>query len=205
MPRIFDLFSRLDRSLKKAPGGLGAGLSLVKRMVKLHGGSALASSAGEDKGSEFVLRLTMASEAILPPDQSVVGAAPVHARKHRVLVADDNHDCAEGLAMVLRLKGHDVRTATNGEQAVDIAETFRPHVVLLDIGMPKLNGYEACRRIRARAWGTSVLLVAFTGWGQDEDRRKSQEAGFDHHLVKPVDDVPIDRIIATTPQLGIRD
>jgi PAS domain S-box-containing protein len=198
LPQIFDLFSQVDRSLEKSQGGLGVGLSLVKRLVELHGGSVLASSAGEGMGSEFTLRLPLASGVALPEQ---VGAVSVHspALQRRVLVADDNSDAAESLAMVLRIKGHDVRTVNDGEQAVSLAETFRPHVTLLDIGMPRLNGYEACRRIRSQKASATTILVALTGWGQEEDRRRSQEAGFDHHLVKPVDHLVIDKIIAESP------
>jgi PAS domain S-box-containing protein len=186
LPRVFDMFTQVDRTLEKTTGGLGIGLSLVKGLVEMHGGTVVAQSDGEGTGSTFTVRLPAnppASDAT--PAANGKAASPVAAR--RVLVVDDNVDAAESLAQLLQILGHDTRTAHEGEAGVEAAERFRPDLILLDIGMPRLNGYDAARRIRARPWGRSVVLVALTGWGQDDDRRRTAEAGFDHHLVKPVD------------------
>lgn len=165
-------------------------------MVKLHGGTVTAHSAGTGKGSEFVVRVPALSVAmpVVPPKvaDNGVKAAP----ERRVLVVDDNRDAAESLAVFLQLGGHSVHTAYDGVEAVEAAESFRPDIVLLDIGMPKLNGYEACRRIRDTAWGKDMTVIAQTGWGQDEDKRRTHEAGFDGHLVKPVDPVAVMKIVA---------
>jgi CheY-like chemotaxis protein len=169
-------------------GGLGLGLTLVKQIVKMHGGDVEAKSEGLGKGSEFVVRLPVLVEgtrdAEAPPVPTAAATSGVPPR--RILIVDDNEDSAESLAMLLEISDHDTRSAYDGEQALRIAEEFRPHVVLLDIGLPKLNGYEVCRRIRQEPWGKDILMVALTGWGQNDDRRKSREAGFDAHLVKPV-------------------
>ncbi|MDQ3205273.1 MAG: PAS domain-containing protein [Pseudomonadota bacterium] len=186
MPRIFEMFTQLDESLEKSQGGLGIGLSLVKRLVEMHGGRVEAKSEGPGKGSEFVVRLPVATAATTP-QESGDEAEQASGTPQRVLVVDDNRDGADSLAEMLRINGNDTRTAYDGQEGVDVAEAFRPDVVLLDIGLPKLNGYEACRRIREQSWGKGVVLIAVTGWGQDEDRRRSHDAGFDLHLVKPVD------------------
>ena len=187
LPRIFELFTQVDRSLEKSQGGLGIGLSLVRRLVELHNGRIEARSEGPGKGSEFIVRLPVVNGVSRPQaaggeeDQTIVKSSL------RILIVDDNRDGADSLAMMLRVMGNDTRTAYDGQEGVDVAEELRPDVLLLDIGLPKLNGYEACRRIREQPWGKGVTLIAVTGWGQDEDRRRSQEAGFDHHMVKPVD------------------
>ncbi len=184
--RIFEMFTQVDRALEKTTGGLGIGLSLVKGLVEMHGGTIEASSEGEGTGSEFTVRLPMVSSPVQNGGPPAIDQ-PVASSSRRILVTDDNVDSAESLAMLLELLGNDVSTANDGLQALEVAERFLPHVILLDIGMPKLNGYEACRRIREQPWGKNAVLIAMTGWGQDEDKRRSQEAGFDHHLVKPVD------------------
>jgi PAS domain S-box-containing protein len=181
---IFEMFSQVDRSLEKAQGGLGIGLTLVKQLVEMHGGSVEARSEGSGRGSEFLVRLPILQESFVPPAAPGDDLAPKAAL--RILIVDDNRDGAESLGMMLNLMGNQTRTAHDGEAGVAMAEKFRPDVVLIDIGMPKLNGYEACRRLREQPWGKAMLLIAVTGWGQDEDRRRSHEAGFDHHLVKPV-------------------
>jgi len=186
LPRIFEMFTQVDRSLEKSQGGLGIGLTLVKRLVEMHGGSVEARSEGAGKGSEFVVRLPVVIEASIPQASGGVAEQPIKS-SHHILVVDDNRDGADSLAMMLRIMGNDTRTAYDGQEGVDMAGEFRPDVVLLDIGLPKLNGYEACRRIREQPWGKGVVMIAVTGWGQDEDRRRSHEAGFDHHMVKPVD------------------
>jgi PAS domain S-box-containing protein len=184
---IFDIFTQVDRTLEKAHGGLGIGLSLVQRLVRLHGGSVEARSRGPSQGSEFIVRLPTVRPEPTDDAPGPAGTPAAASGCCRILVADDNEDAAVSLATLLRLLGHDVRTAFDGLAAVQAAADFKPDVIMLDIGMPKLNGYDACRRIRAQPWGKQALVIAVTGWGQDEDKRRSREAGFDHHLVKPVD------------------
>jgi two-component system CheB/CheR fusion protein len=195
LPRLFEKFSQVA-PLDRAEGGLGLGLALVHGMVTLHGGSVEAHSDGPGRGSEFVVRLRRAGELVAAPD--VVPAEPrdaVRAAPRRVLVADDNADNADALAALLRLNGHHVETALDGEMAFQAAERFRPEVMFLDIGMPKINGYEVCRRIRAQSWGRDIRVIAQTGWGQAHDRRRSEEAGFDGHLVKPLDLTALDALL----------
>jgi PAS domain S-box-containing protein len=196
---IFEMFTQVDETLERSQGGLGIGLTLVRRLVELHGGSVEAFSEGRGRGSEFVVRLPLLSEKprALRRRESIGDATPAPAR--RILVVDDNRDSAESLALLLTLSGHQTQTAHDGLEAVEAAGQFRPDVVLLDIGLPKLNGYDACRRIREQAWGLSMVLVALTGWGQDADRRRSHEAGFDAHLVKPVDLDALRRLLIVDP------
>lgn len=197
LPRIFEMFTQVDRSLERAQGGLGIGLTLVRRLVEMHGGSVEAHSEGTGKGSEFIVRLFVARNAGLenPSEGSNGGDAGPAGRRHRILVVDDNQDAANSLAMLLRMKGHDVRTAYDGLEAVDAAATHKPDVVLLDVGLPRLNGFDVARRIREGESQGHVVLVALTGWGHDEDRRRSKEAGFDHHMVKPADPAALDRVL----------
>jgi PAS domain S-box-containing protein len=192
---IFDMFTQVDRSLEQSRGGLGIGLTLVRRLVEMHDGSIEARSAGPNMGSEFVVRLPL---IIRPPIESPSGnGAAVKSLSHgRILVVDDNKDSAASLAMLLRLRGNDIRTAHDGVEALEVADTFHPEIVLLDIGLPKLNGYDVARRIRQQPWGQDVLLIALTGWGNDEDRRLSQEAGFNFHIVKPVDLAALEELLA---------
>ena len=195
LSRIFEMFTQVDRSLEKSHGGLGIGLTLVKRLVEMHGGTVAAESAGHGQGSRFIVRLP----ALLPPSQSsppVASPLDKTAARKKILVADDNADAATSLAMLLKVMGHETLTARDGQEAVKRAATFQPDIVLLDIGMPRLNGYEACRRIRSLAGGESIVLVALTGWGQDEDKLRSQEAGFNYHLVKPVDHAALKALLA---------
>jgi PAS domain S-box-containing protein len=190
LPGLFEMFVQVDTSLERSRDGLGIGLTLVKTLVELHGGSIEARSDGPGHGSEFIVRLPatpVGSDAPTPePPAPAPAPAPGRATR-RVLVVDDNVDAAESLAMVLTFDGHEARQAHDGAAAVAVAEQFRPDVVLLDIGLPVMNGYEACRRLRQQPWGQSMLLVALTGWGQEEDREQSRDAGFDVHMVKPVD------------------
>ena len=184
---IFEMFSQVEGALSRSPGGLGIGLCLVKRLVEMHGGSVEAKSGGPGKGSEFVVRLPIAVAQTYPRQGSDDGDKAQPTSDLRILVVDDNRDAAETLAMLLKMMGNNVHTAHDGEEAVAAAREFQPDVVLCDIGLPKLNGYEACRQMKAQAWDKKMILIAVTGWGQDDDRRKSEKAGFDHHLVKPVD------------------
>ncbi len=192
---IFDMFSQVDLSLEKAQGGLGIGLTLVRRLTEMHGGTVEARSGGPGKGSEFILRLPAVAEPSAPPAAARIDE-PAPRSSLRILIVDDNADGANSLGMMLKMMGNDTRTAYDGQQGVDEAERFRPDVVLFDIGLPKLNGYEACRRIRQQDWGRSIVLIAVTGWGQDEDRRRTHEAGFDYHMVKPVAPVALMKLLA---------
>ena len=185
LSRIFDLFTQVDRSVERSEGGLGIGLTLVQRLVEMHGGAVEVRSDGPGKGSEFVVRLPVAVEVEGQGLQGAAGGEKVTAPPaRRILVVDDNQDAADSLGMLLRMTGNEVHTAHDGLEAVGAAAAFQPDVVLLDIGLPKLNGYEVARRIRAQEGGADMLLVALTGWGQEEDRRRSREAGFDHHMTQ---------------------
>ena len=194
LPRVFDMFTQVDRSLERSQGGLGIGLSLVRRLVEMHGGSVEARSDGHGLGSEFIVRIP-----VVPPAQQSEepqNGDSVHSPTCcRILVADDNLDAASSLAMLLGFLGNEVRTVNDGLEAVEAAAEFRPDVALLDIGMPKLNGYDTCRRIREQPWGQNMVLIALTGWGQEEDKRQSQQAGFDHHIVKPVDPAALEKLL----------
>ena len=195
---VFELFSQVEDAVSRARGGLGIGLSLTQRLVQMHGGSVEARSRGVGHGSEFEVILPQAqfaAESAMVP----INAAPgrLKGRSHRILIADDNRDAAATLAMLLELMGHTVQHVNDGEAAVQSAIAFQPQIVLLDIGMPKVNGYEACRQIRAQPGGTDMTLVAITGWGQPEDRLSSKDAGFDQHLVKPVDPTMLENMLAS--------
>jgi CheY-like chemotaxis protein/two-component sensor histidine kinase len=188
LPRVFEMFSQVKSSIDRAEGGLGIGLALVKGLVELHEGTVEARSEGLGKGAEFVVTLPLPGHGQQPAAQngdSTRNETPPRAA--RILVADDNRDAAASLATLLQLDGHEITVANDGRHALAAAESFRPHIALLDIGMPKLNGYEVARHVRAEAWGKSVVLVAVTGWGQSEDKRRAFEAGFDHHFTKPLD------------------
>jgi PAS domain S-box-containing protein len=183
---VFEPFAQLDRSFEHANGGVGIGLTLAKRLIELHHGRIEARSAGRDQGTEFLIQLpaTAAAPAARP------GAPERHADlsvSRRVLIADDNHDAAVSLSMLLQSLGHDTRVVHDGIEALEEAELFHPEVVLLDIGMPRLDGYETARRIASRPWAAATRIVAVTGWGQETDRQRAKEAGFHHHLVKPAD------------------
>lgn len=200
--RIFEIFAQVDVSLERARDGLGLGLSLVKKLVELHDGTVEARSAGLGQGSEFVVRLPIATgelSAATGQPESPSSLKTPHsplATRHRILVVDDNRDSAESLAMLLQIMGHEVDTAHDGLEAIARSRTFRADIMLLDIGMPRLNGYETARRLREQQGHKALKLVALTGWGQSEDRRRSEEAGFDAHLVKPVDVNAITELLA---------
>jgi CheY-like chemotaxis protein/anti-sigma regulatory factor (Ser/Thr protein kinase) len=202
LTRVFDMFTQVERSLERAQGGLGIGLTLVKRLVEMHGGRVEAQSEGPGRGSTFVLRLP---QHVLETKTDAVAILPVKlgGERRRILIADDNRDAADSLAFVLRRVGHEVRTAYDGEEALDMASSFRPELALLDIGMPRLNGYDTAQRIRKETYGREMLIVALTGWGQHDDVRKSELAGFDHHLVKPVDPAVLGRLLEKNgPAIG---
>jgi PAS domain S-box-containing protein len=195
---IFEMFGQVDQTLERSRGGLGIGLTLVERLVQMHGGSVQAFSEGLGRGSEFVVRLPVIEPAqedprpTIPDDQSLTG--------RRVLVVDDNEDSARSLAMLLQVTGNEAQVVHDGATAIETAKRIRPDIVLLDIGLPGKNGYDVCRAIRQQPWSKDVLLVAITGWGQEEDRRKSQEAGFDGHLVKPVAYDDLVKLLADLPK-----
>jgi signal transduction histidine kinase/ActR/RegA family two-component response regulator len=195
---IFEMFSQIDKSLERSQGGLGIGLALSKRLVALHGGTIEARSGGSGKGSEFIVRLPLAGDSASPPPEEPQNEVSPGG-KHRILVVEDNRDSAESMATLLRLTGNEASVASDGEEALAAAEKQRPDVILLDIGLPKLNGYDVCRRIRGNPWAEDILIIALTGWGQKEDRRKSAEAGFDGHLVKPVEHGELMKLLAHQP------
>jgi CheY-like chemotaxis protein len=197
LPNIFKMFSQVTPALERSQGGLGIGLALVKGLVALHGGSVEARSGGAGLGSEFTVRLPIVEvpvEATQRSDDSEEKTR--HGKKCRILIADDLRDSVDSLAMMLRLSGHDIQTAHDGLEALQTAATFRPDVALIDIGMPRMNGYEAARHIREQPWGKKMVLVALTGWGQEEDKRRATEAGFDHHLTKPVEPAALGKLLA---------
>ncbi len=187
LEHIFEPFAQLDRSYERADGGLGIGLTLAKKLIELHAGRIEARSAGRGKGTEFLIQLSTTTPGA-PAKRGSAQRHPVEAAaSRRILIADDNHDAAVSLSMLLQSIGHDTRVVHDGVEALEEAEVFRPDVVLLDIGMPRLDGYETARRIRSQPWAAAVQIVAVTGWGQEADRQKAKEAGFHRHLVKPVD------------------
>jgi signal transduction histidine kinase len=193
--RIFDTFAQVDRSLTRSQGGLGLGLTLVKQLIELHGGTVSVHSDGPGTGSEFTIRLPIAQ-----PESAVDAPATLSGTRDyvtlKVLIVDDNLDAAESLATILRFQGNEVTSASDGHDALRIAESIRPDVIILDIGLPGLDGYEVARRIRSQPWGAAMLLVAVSGWGQPEDKRRSVEAGLSFHLTKPVNPVDIEQLLA---------
>ncbi len=195
LPGLFEMFSQATPALERSQGGLGIGLALVKGLVEMHGGTVFARSDGPGAGSEFVVRLPVAAADTQPERERPSAVAPAQSARVKIVVADDNQDAADSLALLLNMLGNEVRSARDGQEAIEVAEAFRPDLMLLDIGMPRLNGYEACRRIRESPWGKNVLIVAVTGWGQDEDRRKAETAGFDSHIVKPIDPAALDKLL----------
>ncbi len=197
LDKIFDMFSQVDRSIERSTGGLGIGLALVKGLVEMHGGSVSVECPEAGCGSTFTVRLPVLNiEADRTVRPSVQGEQRSASPKRRFLVVDDNRDAATSMAMMLRLFGHEVQTANDGLQAVEAAEQFRPDVILMDVGMPRLNGYEATRRIREQSWGHSVIIIALTGWGQDGDRAHSKDAGCNGHLVKPVNPTELNTLLS---------
>ncbi len=198
LPTIFDMFSQVDRSIERSRGGLGIGLALVKGLVEMHGGTVAAESPGPGRGSTFTVRLPLherSGEQVAASSGSGLRAGP----RRRILVVDDNHDAAMTMATMLELLGDEVRTAHDGLAAVELAESFRPELILMDVGMPRLNGHDATRQIRAQPWGQHVTIVALTGWGQENDRVLSRAAGCDGHLVKPVSLPDLEKLLADLP------
>jgi PAS domain S-box-containing protein len=182
---IFDMFMQVDLTAERSQGGLGIGLTLVKRLAEMHGGSIEARSAGEGQGSEFIVRLPVLSKPSVAAQPKPAASEPSPER--RILIVDDNVDAADSLAMLLEITGNKTYMAHDGVEAVEAIEEHRPEVVLLDIGLPRLTGHEVCRQVRQQPWGKDIVMIALTGWGQEDDRRQSEEAGFNGHLVKPVD------------------
>ncbi len=194
---IFEMFSQIDRPHERGYKGLGIGLTLVKRLVELHGGKVEVRSDGEGQGSEFIVILPLVLAESAPDSQEPgSGESAEPTSRLRVLVVDDNKAAADTLAMVIEMLGNEVRTAYDGVQGVEAAEAFKPDVVLMDLGMPRMNGYEAANSIRMQHWGKHMVLVALTGWGQEEDRQRTQKAGFDHHLVKPAEPAELRSLFA---------
>lgn len=196
LPDVFDMFTQIDGAPNNVQGGLGIGLRLVKRLVEMHDGAVTAHSEGPGRGSEFVVRLP-ARDVSSYEMASAPAAAAEQTTGRRILVVDDNRDAAETLATLLGIAGNETHLAYDGSAAIEAAEKIKPDVVLLDIGLPKMSGYEVARSLRAKPWGRSMVLVALTGWGQEEDRRRSLDAGFDAHLVKPVDNDQLLAVLAT--------
>lgn len=200
LEKVFEMFTQIDRTIEHSHGGLGIGLHLVQKLVAMHGGTIRAMSAGEGQGSTFVVQLPLAAASIHSSQN--LNETDGNATVRKVLIADDNRDAADMLGRVLRVLGHEVRVTYDGQQAVEAAAEFQPDVVLLDIGMPRLDGYGAAREIRKQPRSDGMLLIALTGWGQEEDRRRSAEAGFDRHLVKPVEPSELQKILASPGPAG---
>ena len=196
LPRVFEMFRQADRTGGRSRGGLGIGLSLVRRIIEMHGGTVIARSEGLGHGSEFIVQLPAIDASRVEANRRSLQTNG-HLPRRKILVVDDNADAAESLAALLRISGHDTRMAHDGQAAVEAAEQFHPDVVFLDIGMPILDGHETARLIRRQPWGKDMVLVALTGWGQREDRRRSMDAGFNHHLVKPADPAIVEQLLAS--------
>jgi signal transduction histidine kinase/CheY-like chemotaxis protein len=198
VPNVFELFTQVHSKSERAQGGLGIGLALVRQLTEMHGGTVTVHSDGPGRGAEFTVRLPIMSAplATVSGQRREPESIPSLASQ-RILVADDNRDAVEALALQLRLAGHDVRTAHDGVQALAVAQTFEPAIVLLDLGMPRMDGYEAARQFRLRDPGRRVTLIALTGWGQQQDRERTSAAGFDAHLVKPVAEAHLFKALAT--------
>jgi len=197
LPHVFEMFTQGEHTRARTFGGLGIGLTLVKRLVEMHGGTVAAESTGLGMGSTFVIRLPAALETSHCPQPQAEGPAHMSPPSLRILVVDDNRDAADSLAMLLRTTGNDIRTAYDGLEAVQVASEFRPDVVLLDIGLPKIDGHEVAQRIRKESWGRQMCLMAVTGWSDETDRARSRAAGFDHHLVKPLDPGHLAQLLAS--------
>jgi two-component system, sensor histidine kinase len=197
LPRIFEMFSQVDVASERSSGGLGIGLSLVKGLVQLHGGTIEACSQGLGYGSAFTVRLPLAATpSHISDEKQALPALPDSSNSLRILIADDNRDAAESLAMLLSLAGHEVRVAHDGRAALDVAENFQPNAAILDIGMPRLDGYEVAQGLRQAAGGSAICLIALTGRGRDRDRQLAHKAGFNHYQIKPIDPKILQKLIA---------
>jgi PAS domain S-box-containing protein len=198
LPRVFEIFSQGERAPDRAQGGLGVGLALVRGLLELHGGRVEARSEGLGKGSEFVVHLP-----VLDASPPLEAPAPIEVGKaraaRRLLIVDDLRDSADSLAMLMRIMGHEAHTAYDGEEAMARAAQLQPEVVVLDIGMPKPDGFDVCRHIREQPWGKGAVLIALTGWGREDDRRRTEDAGFNHHMVKPVDASALVALLSSLP------
>ncbi|HJX28828.1 MAG TPA: PAS domain S-box protein [Thermoanaerobaculia bacterium] len=195
LPNVFEMFSQVDRTIERSAGGLGIGLALVKGLVEMHGGTVQAESPGEGQGSTFTVRLPILDDGVEVSTGTGKEGPESAGAERRILVVDDNQDSAASMEMMLQLMRNEVRIANNGSEAVDLAEQFRPHLILMDLGMPLLNGYEATRRIREQPWGRDIVIVALSGWGQEDDRARSRAAGCDGHLVKPLDLPELEKLL----------
>jgi PAS domain S-box-containing protein len=195
LPHIFELFTQGEQVRTRTLGGLGIGLTLVKRLLEMHDGTVTAESAGPDMGSTFVIRLPAIAAASGSRLQAPAEVHQMSPPALRMLIVDDNRDAADSLAMLLRITGNEIRTAYDGVEALQVAGEFRPEVVLLDIGLPKVDGHEVARRLRREPWGQRVCLIAVTGWSDESDRARSRAAGFDHHLVKPLDTAHLNQLL----------
>ena len=197
------MFAQVEAALSRSRGGLGIGLTLVKQLVEMHGGRVEARSDGVGRGSEFVVTLPLPepgrAAAVGTPEVAASTCAPM-----KILVVDDHRDGAESMLALLAMHGHDVRMAHDGEAALTAAEAFRPDVMLLDIGLPLLSGYEVCQRLREQPWGRQIVVVALTGWGDHDAVQKGEAAGFDRHLVKPVDEAVLVATLASLPPPSTR-
>jgi PAS domain S-box-containing protein len=201
---IFEMFTQIDRGVERLPVGLGIGLTLVKRLVEMHDGVITVESNGQNLGSRFRVELPRVPQSLGYTAPNAIPKMAIRATKRRVLIVDDNADALASLSMVVRALGSETFDACDGIEAVESAGNLRPDVILMDIGMPRLNGYDAARRIRQEPWGGDVLMVATTGWGKDEDRRRSKEAGFDLHLVKPIDISAVEEVLASPIRMRSR-
>ena len=197
LPHVFEMFTQGEQIRARTLGGLGIGLTLVKRLVEMHGGTVHAESGGQDMGSTFVIRVPARAEAAPGEHAEPDRPEPMSPPPLRMLIVDDNRDAADSLAMLLRTTGNEIRTAYDGLEALQVASEFRPEVVLLDIGLPKIDGHEVAQRLRHEAWGRRVCLIAITGWSDESDRARSRAAGFDHHLVKPLDTAHLAQLLGS--------
>ena len=199
LPHVFEMFAQAHRDSARGQAGLGIGLTMVRSLVELHGGSVEARSEGPGRGSEFLVRLPLAG-SVQPEHPHADDGAAALLEGRRVLVVDDNADAAESLALLLHTAGAEVRIANDGPAGLQAADEFRPHAVLLDLGMPGMDGFEVARRLRADARQAGLVIVALTGWGQEEDRRRTRSGGFDRHLPKPVD---VDGLLDILSRVGV--
>jgi CheY-like chemotaxis protein len=201
LPHVFDMFMQAESSTNRSQGGLGIGLTLVRRLVEMHGGAIEARSAGLGKGSEFLVRLPALTEPAsdIAPKAAADISSQTPGGPRRVLIVDDNEDSAESMAVLLRLRGHEVRLSYDGQSALEEAHAFKPDVMFLDLNLPRMDGYEVARRLRQEPAMRDMMLVAMTGYGQEEDRQRTREAGFHLHMVKPVDFDKIEELLSSAP------